>query len=252
MQQLTPQPRVTWITPTYCRPQTLPNLIACFLSQTYPADRLQLLILDDAGQYGPQCRGDRWQVISMNRRFNSLPAKFNALVALTETESDDDIIIVAEDDDSFLPQHTSAHVQALFDGDFSKPSRVLSDYKCTPGQYVTEAADGRFHGSIAFRRTHWAERGGWPLTDAANFDQQMLSHFAASGRTVDPCRYATPQYVFRWHTNQYHGQSLASGPGDTEWYRNHDAQKLANGPVGAILPKFDVYTEALYARFNHL
>lgn len=246
-------PHVTWITPTYCRPQTLPNLIACFLAQRYPADRMRLVILDDADQYGPNCNGDRWQVVSIAERYPSLPAKFNALASLFVPREFDDILIVAEDDDSFLPEHTMAHVDALFDGDFSKPSRVRSDYGCTTfGECIEEAADGRFHGSIAFRRSHFEERGGWPETDQANFDQQMLSHFAASGRTVDPCEFAEPQYVFRWHTNQYHGQSLASGPGDTEWYRNHEVQRLARRKVETIVPQLDPYTQALYARLNYL
>ena len=245
-------PKVTWITPTYCRPQTLPNLIACFLAQQYPPERLQLIILDDAGQYSPACRGDRWQLISIGQRFNSLPAKFNALAGLCEVESGDDVIIVAEDDDSFLPHHTMAHVAALRNGDFSKPSRVLSDYGCGLGQHIEEAADGRFHGSIAFRRTHWAERGGWPLTDQANFDQQMMSHFAATGRFVDPCQFAPPSYVFRWNTNHYHGQSLADGPGDCNWYRNNDRQQLGREWITCLVPQLDTYTQVLYARLHNL
>lgn len=245
-------PRVTWITPTFCRPQTLPNLIACFLAQQYPAERLRLLILDDAAQYSRSCRGDRWRVVSIDQRFNSLPAKFNALVGLTETEDDNDVIVVAEDDDSFLPHHTLAHVTALHEGDFSKPSQVYSDYGCSLGQVRTEHSAGRFHGSIAFRRKHWATVGGWPLSDAANFDQQMMTHFAATGRTVDPCKYAGPSYVFRWHTNQYHGQSLASGPGDTAWYRDHDRQQLGREWVETLFPQLDTYTQVLYARQHDL
>jgi len=245
-------PRVTWITPTYCRPQTLPNLIACFLAQQYPPEQLQLIILDDAGQYSEDCRGDRWKVISINQRFNSLPGKFNALVSLAEVGDEHDIIIVAEDDDSFLPHHTMAHVTALEDGEFSKPSQVLSDYGCSLGEAIIEEAAGRFHGSIAFRRTHWAARGGWPLTDAANFDQQMMSHFAAAGKTVDPCQYAPPSYIFRWHTNQYHGQSLASGPGDTQWYRDHERQQLGREWVQTLSPQLDIYTQVLYAREHNL
>jgi hypothetical protein len=245
-------PLVTWITPTYCRPETLSNLLACFLAQDYPREHLRLLVLDDADQYSRECRGDSWEIVSIGRRFNSLPAKFNALVGLCETRDESDIIIVAEDDDSFLPWHTSAHVKALADGDYSKPSRVLSDYGCNPGSWITEKADGRFHGSIAFLRTHWAERCGWPLTDQANFDQQMMSHFAAAGRTVDPCEFAPPSYVFRWHTNNYHGQSLADGPGDCEWYRNHELKRFDRTRIYSRQPIFDRYTEALYARIHDL
>lgn len=232
--------KVTWITPTYRRPQTLANLIACFLGQDYPRELLNLIILDDAGQYGPGCRGDRWEVVSINRRFHSLPAKFNALAGMTDA----DVIVVAEDDDSFLPWHTSAHVMALQSAGFSKPSEVLSDY---PGHMITEKADGRFHGSIAFRRSLWEQANGWPLIHAANFDQVMLQHFArVSGQTADPIKTHPASYVFRWHTQHYHGQSLATGPDDSSWY----ARAAQNQPVQrieSITPKFDVLTEALYA-----
>lgn len=235
-------PKVTWICPTYNRPQTLANLISCFLNQDYPPELLNLVILDDAGQYGPECRGDRWEVISINRRFTSLPAKFNALAGLTNA----DVIVVAEDDDSFLRHHTMAHVSALEFGEFSKPSQVLSDY---PGHMITEKSDGRFHGSVAFRRTLWERAGGWPLSHQANFDQQMLSHFAkVAGVTMDPVADLDrdPSYVFRWHTGHYHGQSAADGPGDSQWYAKA-AQASPTARIETITPKFDALTEALYA-----
>jgi len=237
------KPTVTWITPTYRRPQTLANLIACFLGQDYPPELLNLIILDDAGQYGPECRGDRWEVVSINRRFHSLPAKFNALAGMTGA----DIIIVAEDDDSFLRHHTAAHVEVLKCGEFSKPSEVLTDY---PGHIITEKADGRFHGSIAFRRSLWERANGWPLSHAANFDQQMLSHFqVVAGSTVDPNRgpFALgPSYIFRWHTGHYHGQSTMDTPGDQEWYAKA-AQDSPVQRVDRIVPNFDTLTESFYA-----
>lgn len=237
-------PTVTWITPTYCRPQTLANLIACFEAQTYPADRLRLLILDDVGQYPSQPSGDRWEIVSIRKRFASLPAKFNALAGLC----DSDIIVVAEDDDSFLPEHTTCHVLALDEGDFSKPSRVLSDYQCRIGEHREEQAAGRFHGSVAFWRSHWERKAGWPLSHRANFDQQMMSHFSADSITVDPCRFGSPQYVFRWHTSHYHGQSQATGPEDAGWYSRFSRNAE---PVATIVPKFDSYTEALYESLGY-
>ena len=237
-------PTVTWITPTYCRPQTLPNLIACFLAQQYPTDKLRLLILDDVGQYPTQPAGDRWEIISFRKRFASLPAKFNALAGLCES----DIIVVAEDDDSFLPHHTAQHAAVLESADFSKPKQVLSDYQCRIGEYRIEDAAGRFHGSIAFRRTHWERMGGWPLSHQANFDQQMLSHFASQGEAAEFTQEGPPQYCFRWHTGHFHGQSLATGPGDTEWYSRF--QRTAE-PVESITPAFDAYTERLYESLGY-
>lgn len=222
---------VCWICPTYCRPQCLSNLIWCFERQTYPGDRLELVILDDANQY-VECRGDRWQVVNVGRRFNSLPAKFNALVGLVPNETD--VVIVAEDDDVYLPHHTWAHVSALKSTGlgFSKPSVVWSDY---PSKMVIERADGRFHGSIGFTMEAFKRFNGWPVTDAPNFDQQMLSRFSAEG-IADPLKtFEIPSYVFRWHTNTYHGQSQATSIDDVNWYR--DASRF---PARITEPQFDI------------
>jgi hypothetical protein len=48
----------------------------------------------------------------------------------------------------------------------------LSNY---PGRVVEEPAQGRFHGSIGFRRSLCERIGGWPETLRADFDQQMLA-----------------------------------------------------------------------------
>ena len=43
-------PFVSCLCPTYRRPKLLENSIACFLAQDYPADRRELIVLDDAGE----------------------------------------------------------------------------------------------------------------------------------------------------------------------------------------------------------
>ena len=68
---------VSCLCPTYRRPKLLKNSIACFEAQDYPADRRELIILDDAGELQNQT-GAGWQIISIQRRFRSLPEKFNA------------------------------------------------------------------------------------------------------------------------------------------------------------------------------
>jgi len=205
-------PFVSCLCPTYRRPKLLENSIACFLAQDYPANRRELIVLDDAGELQNQTCGG-WQIISIPRRFRSLPEKFNALAGLSHGE----ILVVWEDDDIYLPHHISSHVTAMAGHLWSKPSKVLSDYT---GEIREEDATGRFHASIAMRREAFAQCGGWPLTLRGDFDQQLIARLNGLGYAADPCAVASPSYVFRWgSTGAYHGQALMRGPEDEEWYQ---------------------------------
>jgi hypothetical protein len=204
-------PFVSRLCPTYRRPKLLENSIDCFLAQNYPADRRELIVLDDAGEL-PNQTGGGWQIISIARRFRSLPEKFNALAGLARGE----ILVVWEDDDIYLPHHISGHVAAMEGHLWSKPSRVLSDYT---GQIEEEDATGRFHASLAFTRLAFEQVGGWPLTLRGDFDQQLVARLNGLGIAADPCSVASPSYVFRWgSTGAYHGQALMRGPEDELWY----------------------------------
>lgn len=93
---------------TYNRPHLLGELIQSFQMQTYPASHRELIILDDAGQYG-DVSGESWQIVSFPRRFASLGEKRNACVSLTSPDSTH--IIVADDDDIYLPWWIESHVK---------------------------------------------------------------------------------------------------------------------------------------------
>ena len=229
------EPLVSCLCPTYLRPRLLENAIACFLEQDYP--NKELVILDDAGQIASQS-GPDWELVSISRRFRSLPEKFNALVGLARGS----ILVVWEDDDAYLPWHLSAHVETLKSHFTSKPSRVLSTYT---GRPEVEQAAGRFHASIAFWRDALKSIGGWPVTSSADFDQQLIAKMAKLGAVGDPSSIRDPSYVFRWgSTMAYHGQAMMSGPQDTTWY-----DKIPGGQdmrrVTGLMPCFDLETLAL-------
>ena len=231
-------PFVSCLCPTYLRSDLLANSIACFLAQDYPADRREMIILDDADHLNPQ-KGDGWEIVSTERRFRSLPEKFNAIAGLARG----DVLVVWEDDDIYLPWHITAHVAALKDGGFSKPSRVLSLYT---GEVEEEAAAGRFHASLAFTREAFDEAGGWPLTKRGDFDQVFIKRMSINGQ-VDTCQHGEPSYVFRWQsTGEYHGQAAMLGPDDLLWY---DKVKR-DTPITPmrIVPAFDAETAEVIAR----
>ena len=241
---MTDLPFISCLCPTYRRPRLLANSVACFLAQDYPRDRRELIILDDGGDFESQ-QQDNWQVISISRRFNSLPEKFNALAGLAAG----DVLAVWEDDDVYLPWHLTAHACALEHLSVSKPSRVISTY---PGHPIEENAEGRFHASIAFAREAFINCGGWPLTNRADFDQQLLQRLSAVSEIADPCVSHSPSYVFRWATTgTYHAQSLMTSPDDEKWYERWGEQiPTTSDHPGVLFPELDRDTRSLLAVLN--
>jgi hypothetical protein len=176
-----------------------------------------MIILDDAGELQNQT-GEGWQIISISRRFRSLPEKFNAIAGLARGQ----ILVVWEDDDIYLPHHISSHVAAMKGHLWSKPSKVLSDYT---GQIEEEDATGRFHCSLAFTRQAFENARGWPVTLRGDFDQQLIARLCGLGSAGNPCAVNRPSYIFRWRsTGAYHGQALMQGPEDETWYSSVNSQ----------------------------
>ncbi len=207
------------------------------------ATNVVLPILDDAGELQSQT-GEAWQIISIGRRFRSLPEKFNALAGLARGE----ILVVWEDDDIYLPHHISSHVTAIAGHLWSKPSKVLSDYT---GEIQEEDATGRFHASLAFSRQAFEQVGGWPLTLRGDFDQQLLARLATTGTPADPCSVEPPGYIFRWGSTQaYHGQALMRGPEDEEWYERIPSRALT-APHTPIPELDDQSSPMAILRGNH-
>lgn len=239
--------KLCWICPTWNRPECLRNLVRQFLAQDYPRDKLQLIILDDAEQYETQ-NGDRWKIVSLKRvivdpAFSTLPAKYNALLKLVPIDCD--AVVIAEDDDDYHPLHTAACAAALRHANWCKPSRVRSDFAPSG-----EPADGRFHASLAMRRDWLMSHGGWPISNRADFDQQLIAKLTAIEPPADPlsCRLPGLQgvlmrhcypmtYTFRWGSSGHtHAQAYTRGPDDCDWLQR---ARGASGPVeyvGKLFP----------------
>lgn len=245
-------PFVSCLCSTYRHPRLLRNAVSCFLAQDYPADRRELIVLDDYGQYDNRSYLGGYHVVSVRRRFGSLAEKRNACAALAlrpETQPTD-VLCGWDDDDIYLPWHISAHVKALAVDvhplAYSHPSLILSLY----GRVLhREAGRGRFEGSFAFTRKTLEDSGGWPITRAAEHDQTFISRLsrACYGKVADPCKYRPPSYVYRWETT---GTEHASGyaPRGLSWYDDYAREARFDDafcdPV--VLPQFDDETKRIY------
>lgn len=228
---------ITALCPTYRHPELLKNSLACWLTQDYDPDQRHLIICDDDRTFDSQ-EGDGWNLVSLPERPASLPAKYNAMLALAPPQTE--AFVVWEDDDIYLPGCVSAHARALAGCQFSKPERVFSDYT---GRLEIEGAHGRFHSCMAFRRELIEQLGGWPDTRRADFDQQLIGRLTAAADCVaDPWPDGTPQFIYRWRSGAAHCQFSMRSPDDTDWWEVNPHVYAPVPYVGKLVAEMDAKT----------
>ncbi len=179
---------------TFHRPRQLGHLIRCFERQDYP-DR-ELVILDDAGQYGNH-QGDRWLLISTGKRFATLGEKRNAAACLV---SDDvEALAIWDDDDLYLPWALRACAAALKTATWSRPSIVLHLQK--DGSLKQHHTGGLFHGGWAYTRQVFQQAGGYPAVNNGE-DQALARRFKHNRvQASDPIALGLkPFYIYSWAT----------------------------------------------------
>lgn len=246
-------PTISCLCPTYGRPKTLANAIACFQAQDYPPDRCKLIVLDDLGNIEPVTtrnntgttgRQTDIYIQSTNQRYSCLPEKYNALVSIAPLS---DIYVVWEDDDIQLPWCLKAHAAACKTAGWSYPSHVFSDYSDSgqPSIHIEETGN-RFHGCLGIRRETLRAVGGWPLTRRADFDQQLISSLKRLGDAGNPIQALEkpPAYIFRWCNGTTHAQNEMRSPDDTDWYDRYQPPDRS-GPQ-RITPAMDAFTQQAY------
>jgi len=207
---------------TYNRPRYLGELIECFLRQDYPSELRELVILDDAGQYG-NVDGNGWKIISIPFRFTSLGEKRNAAASLVSSDSEG--ILVADDDDLYFSHWFSAHASALKNGDWSCPSRIYTE--CDKG-FQTKETNGIFHACHAFRRKIFGKIHGYAPKNSGE-DQDLFHRLhEANAVKIDPCEFHPPFYVcrFRGDTSHLSAMNLETGYRELGEKTRDDAKSL--------------------------
>lgn len=241
--------------PTYGRPSLVCNSLALFrMQKLHSGDSAHLVFFEDAGQLdyqlGPAGVSKTYEVRT-REQWIPLPRKYNALLdELEGIERDPRVVyVVWDDDDVYLPNHLARIRDALRDDAalWAHPSHVYSTYGTDPLHEAPriEVAKGRFHGALAVRGELLYELGGWPDTDTATYDQQML--WAVSryrGANTTPEKLApSPTYVYRWaDTGRWH----CSGSIDAGQYRKPPLQEPAM--PGELIPHLDQSSRVLINR----
>ena len=87
---------------TYKRPRELAEAITSFTNQDYPGHLLEMIVLDDAGQYDPDALSGLpgVKLVTTSHRFRTLGEKRNASAAFASP--DVDVYAVWDDDDIYL------------------------------------------------------------------------------------------------------------------------------------------------------
>jgi len=107
-------PFVSVITPTYNRRRFIPTLIQCYLSQTYPKDRMEWIVLDDGSDRvedifaAAKDKLTNFRYLYEDEKKN-IGAKRNRL----NRESKGEIIVAMDDDDFYFPERVQAVVDAF-------------------------------------------------------------------------------------------------------------------------------------------
>ena len=107
-------PFVSILTPTYNRRRFIPSLIKCFLSQTYPKNKMEWIVLDDGSDSVEDCFKAHAKDLPMLKYIRepekqTIGTKRNRLHRESKGE-----IIVAMDDDDFYPPERVSHVVLKF------------------------------------------------------------------------------------------------------------------------------------------
>ncbi len=199
---------------TYNRPEQLAEAIESFERQTYPLDKRELIILDDAGQYEPQC-GPGWQLVTTTKRFRTLGEKRNASVSA-------DVYAVWDDDDIYLPDHLEAMAHVFESGAaWSLPEQIWIDRRT---HLERKQTNHLFHGAWGFTREAFLAVNGYPAMQSGQ-DQALAARFRHAGiEPVSPT--SEPTYIYRWHTYPTARHLSALGQGGYERRAEEKVERL--------------------------
>jgi len=243
--------RIACICPTYGRPELLRNSLACFLGQDYPVDSRRLIILDDAGQFANQ-EGAGWKIVSTNERIKSLAEKHDRLIELDNGWAD--AFAVWDDDEVFLPWHLSTHAKVLEKNEWSKSKKILFTngiWKVNRKLPKIEDADGRFHASIAYRRSLYEKVGGYrgvvppDKLWVSDFDLRMIAAMEKASVPGRPDELAVPSCVHRWESTGAYHSSQFSKDDDPEWFSRVPTPVTFESPL-TLSPQMDEETVEFY------
>jgi glycosyltransferase involved in cell wall biosynthesis len=170
-------PLVSVLCPTRDRRAFLPQFLRCYRAQTWPADRMELIVVDDGrDRVGDLLDAPDIRYEALDTRV-PLGTKRNRLAELARG----DIFINMDDDDWHPPDRVARSVALLQETGASVVGKSeMAFYDCATGRLHQTPRIGDKHataGSMAFLRAWWEQHRWAP--DPHTEERQFLANFTA-------------------------------------------------------------------------
>jgi glycosyltransferase involved in cell wall biosynthesis len=219
---------------TYARIETLEESIESFLKQDYPADKCELIIVNDYPLQTLIFDHPQVKIVNLKETFTTIGEKENFATELCQG----DIVCQWDDDDIALPNHLKNVAK------FMQPNVNIIHWH---GVYFNgdNITDIIFLGNsgIVFRKTAWKAIGGHPLENAG-YDMTFIERLHVNGGL----QFANPpkeevSWFYMWGDRGYHMSGQGTDvPGKPNVIIRHsiyiESQRhLGNIPTGDILLK---------------
>jgi glycosyltransferase involved in cell wall biosynthesis len=179
-------PFVSVLTPTCNRRVFIPQLIRNFCRQSYPIDRMELVVMDD----GEDPVADLMPRM-LNVRYIALPERIplGRKRNLLSAAARGDIIVHMDDDDYYPPTRVSHAVNRLLGSDrLIAGSRIVLVYNLQNDRVVCSGPFGTFQagsGSFAYRR-EYLEQNRWADEDRHSIEPAFTAGFTRPMVELNP------------------------------------------------------------------
>jgi glycosyltransferase involved in cell wall biosynthesis len=190
---------------TYGRVDLLEEAIQSFLKQDYPADRCELIIVNDYPLQTLVYDHPNITILNMPKTFTTIGDKEQYATYMCAG----DIICQWDDDDIALPNHLS-NVNKYFTDETNilhwKNGIFYNEPDITAITFVGNSG-------IVFRKSAWEAIGGHPLENAG-YDMTFIESLNAyGGRTFAEPPKPEASWIYRWHMSSadlYHQSGMGT------------------------------------------
>ena len=218
---------------TYGRVSTLEESVESFLKQDYPADKCELIIVNDYPLQTLVYDHPQIKIVNLVKTFETIGEKENYATELCQG----DIICQWDDDDVALPNHLQNVAKYMTD------NVNILHWETGVLCHITGIEQVGWIGNsgIVFRKSAWKAIGGHPLENAG-YDMTFIERINAYGGRL----FAKPpkeeaSWFYMWGGRGYHMSGEGTDhPGKLNAIQRHSAYIESQRVIGRI-PTGDVH-----------